>query len=366
MIENKERKWFFSVFISCISILFLLFFVMLYFDPYFHFHGPLPGLSYRLTEERYINNGIARNFKYDAVITGSSMNQNFKTSTMDNLFETTAVKIPFSGAGFEEVADHIRVALESNNEVKIVLWGIDYNGLNRDYNWQGYEEYPEYLYDKNPFNDLSYIYNKSILLEGLFNNLIYTLTGQQTTTFDEYSSWEAGRGWESISGTYRRSENVLPMEEMDEEERQRVTQNIERNLVSLAKDYPDIHFILFYTPYSALYWESLYRDGWLEKQLEMEKLATSLLLSCDNISLFNFNDKIEVTTDLNNYRDKEHYVAEINEMILRWIDEGEGLVTKENYIQKIEEIREYYLNYDYDSLYVGYEQFMKPEKKGTE
>ena len=95
-------------------------------------------------------------------------------------------------------------------------------------------------------------------MEGLFNNLIYTLTGQQTTTFDEYSSWEAGRGWESISGTYRRSENVLPMEEMDEEERQRVTQNIERNLVSLAKDYPDIHFILFYTTAKISLHKSIY------------------------------------------------------------------------------------------------------------
>lgn len=361
MKKNKERNWFFSVLLSGISILFVVFVAMLYFDPYFHFHGPLSGLSYRLSEERYINNGIARNFEYDAMITGSSMNQNFKTSTLDKLFGTTSIKIPFSGAGFQEVADNIRVALESDNEIKFVLWGIDYNGLNREHYWKGYEEYPEYLYDKNPFNDLSYIYNKNILLEGLFNNLVYTLTGQQTTSFDEYSSWEAGRGWESISRTYRRSEKILPMERMEEKEREQVTENIEKNLVLLAKDYPDTQFILFYTPYSALYWESLYRDGWLEKQLEMESLATSLLLDCDNISLYNFNDKVEITTEINNYRDKEHYIAEINELILQWIYEGEGLLTKENYKEKIAWVREYYLNFDYDQLYVGYEQYMKAE-----
>ena len=362
MKKNKEKRWILSVLITLIIVLFSIFLAMLYFDPYFHFHGPLKGLSYRLTEERYINNGIARNFKYDAVITGSSMNQNFKTSTLDELFGTSSIKIPFSGAGFDEVADNIRVALESDNEIKFVLWGIDYNGLNREYYWKGYEEYPDYLYDKNPFNDLSYIFNKNILLEGLLNNIIHTVTGQETTSFDEYSSWEKGRGWESISNTYHRSKEILPMEEITLDEIDKVTMNIERNIVTLAKDYPDTKFILFFTPYSALYWESLYRDGWLEKQLEMEKLTTELLLSCDNIQLFNFNDKTEITTNIENYRDKEHYVAEINELILQWIKKEEGLVTKENYQDKITWTYEYYMDFDYDTLYAGYEEYMIPEE----
>lgn len=362
MKKNKEKRWILSVLITLIIVLFSIFLAMLYFDPYFHFHGPLKGLSYRLTEERYINNGIARNFKYDAVITGSSMNQNFKTSTLDELFGTSSIKIPFSGAGFDEVADNIRVALESDNEIKFVLWGIDYNGLNREYYWKGYGEYPDYLYDKNPFNDLSYIFNKNILLEGLLNNIIHTVTGQETTSFDEYSSWEKGRGWESISNTYHRSKEILPMEEITLDEIDKVTMNIERNIVTLAKDYPDTKFILFFTPYSALYWESLYRDGWLEKQLEMEKLTTELLLSCDNIQLFNFNDKTEITTNIENYRDKEHYVAEINELILQWIKKEEGLVTKENYQDKITWTYEYYMNFDYDTLYAGYEEYMIPEE----
>ena len=35
------------------------------------------------------------------------MNQNFKTSQMDELWGTNAIKIPFSGAGFEEVKENI-------------------------------------------------------------------------------------------------------------------------------------------------------------------------------------------------------------------------------------------------------------------
>ena len=35
-----------------------------------------------------------------------------------------------------------------------VIWGIDYLGLNRDYDYQSYESYPTYLYDNNPLNDV--------------------------------------------------------------------------------------------------------------------------------------------------------------------------------------------------------------------
>lgn len=351
MMDKKQKKWFFTTLFTTIGILFVIFIVMVIIDPYFHFHGPLNGVSYRLYSERYMNSGIARNFEYDAVITGSSMNQNFKTSQMDDLFGTNAIKITFSGAGFEEIKDNIEIALNSKNDVKYVLWGLDYNGLNREYDWQGYDEYPEYLYDNNPFNDISYIFNKTVLLEGLLNNILWNMKGEKTTTFDEYSAWEGGRGWESISKTYKRSEEILPMETITEEEIHRVKKNITENIVKLAKAYPDTEFLLFYTPYSALYWESIYRKGWLEKQIQMEQIATELMLECENIKLFHFGQKTDITDDINNYRDKEHYVAEINDILMSWIAEDRGRVTKENYLQLLDWEREYYLNYDYDKLY---------------
>lgn len=362
MIEKKQKKWFLTTLLTTIGVLFAILIVMVVVDPYFHFHGPVKGISYRLYSERYMNSGIAKHFEYDAVITGSSMNQNFKTSLMDELFGTNAIKIPFSGAGFEEIKKNLEVALNSKNDVKYVLWGIDYNGLNREYDWQGYDEYPEYLYDKNPFNDTSYIYNKTILFEGLLNTFFWNLSGGETTTFDEYSTWDGGQGWESVSKTYKRSEEILPMETITEKEVKRVKENITENIVKLAKAYPETEFILFYTPYSALYWESIYRKGWLDKQIQMEQIATELMLECENIKLFSFCQETEITGDVNNYRDKEHYVAEINDMIMQWIAEGRGLVTKDNYMDIINWEREYYMNYDYDSLYVGYEQYMNPKE----
>ncbi|MGN0308745.1 MAG: hypothetical protein ACI4DN_11080, partial [Lachnospiraceae bacterium] len=321
---QKQKKWFIGTVAVTLGILFVILLAMVIVDPYFHYHAPLPGISYRMYSERYMNRGIAQNFEYDALITGSSMNQNFKVSQMDELFGTASIKIPYSGAGFEEIKDTVEVALNSENKVKYVLWGIDYNGLNRDYDWQGYDSYPDYLYDDNLLNDTSYVWNKTLLFEGLYTDMLWTLQGRESTNFDEYSSWGGGRGWESISQTYQRSAEILPMEELTEEEINRVKENITRNIVELANQYPDTTFLLFYTPYSVLYWESLYRDGWLEKQIQMEGIATRLMLECDNIRLYSYANKTEVTDNINLYRDKEHYVAEINDVILEWLAADEG------------------------------------------
>ena len=360
MNETKQKKWFLKTIFLTSGVLFLILLLMVIVDPYFHFHGPLNGISYRLYSERYMNNGMAKHFEYDAVITGSSMNQNFKPSLMDELFETRSIKLPFSGAGFEEIKDNLEVALNSGNDVKFILWGLDYNGLNRDFDWQGYSEYPDYLYDDNFLNDVSYVYNKSILFEGLINTFFWTLSGQETTSFDEYSTWDGGRGWDSISHTYQRSSTILPMEQISKEEIERVTGNIQKNIIDLANSYPDTEFFLFFTPYSALYWESLYRDGELEKHLRMEQIATEMILECENITLFSFCRETQITDDINYYRDKEHYGAEVNDMILRWIAEGHGKVTKENYKDNIAWKYDHYMNFDYDSLYAGYEQYKKP------
>lgn len=361
MADRKMKRWFFLTLFGSVGLLALIAAVMIFVDPYFHYHKPIPGITYRLFSERYMNRGIAKYFEYDAVITGSSMNQNFKATQMDELFQTNTIKIPFSGAGFQEVANNIEVALTSGNEVKYVLWGLDYNGILRESYYKGYDDYPEFLYDENYWNDVSYFWNKTLLFEGLISNLLLTLQQEESTTFDEYTSWEVGGGWEQISKTYRRSEEILPMKrlnEVEEVESWKVEENIGKNVVDLAKKYPDTQFLIFYTPYSALYWESLYRDGNLVRQLEAEAIATKALLSCDNIKLYSFARETEVTGNPENYRDKEHYVAAINDSILEWIKEDRGLITKDNYQELLQWEYDYYMNYDYDRLYEGYEEYM--------
>lgn len=67
-------------------------------DPFFHYHGPVAGWYYELSDQRSQNDGITRHFTYDAVITGTSMTENFRTTEFDALMGTGAcIKLPIRG-----------------------------------------------------------------------------------------------------------------------------------------------------------------------------------------------------------------------------------------------------------------------------
>lgn len=352
MEQQNAKKWFIKCILSLAAVLGFVALITIVADPYFHYHGPLSILSYRLYDERYINDGISRHFDYDAIITGTSMAQNFKVSEMNELFGTNAVKETFSGAGYQEISENLDRALSRNENLNTILLALDYNGLLRSYDWKQYDQYPTWLYDDNPFNDVSYLFNKSVLYHGVLSNLTMTLSGTPSTTMDEYSSWERETGLECILYSYDR-EHVNPESspKFGAEELNAVTQTITANVTALADKYPDTTFYVFYPPYSICYWDALNIKGTLIRQTQAEQAATELLLECPNIKLYNFFDQYDVVCNPDYYCDDGHYSAEINSRILKWIANDIGLITKENYIEKLKQERDFYLNYDYDSIY---------------
>lgn len=357
MEQQNAKKWFKKYIWMLLGTLFFIGLIVFIVDPYFHYHAPFSFISYRLYEERYTNDGITRHFDYDAIITGTSMSQNFKTTEMDEIFGTKSVKEPFSGAGYQELSQNLERALSKGKGLKMVLWMVDYNGLLRAYDWERYESYPSYLYDSNPFNDVQYIFNKSIFYHGVMSNIVSSFKKQPSTSMDEYSAWEKETGLQYILYSYNRDKVQMPDSvEFGETQREIVIQTIQKNIVDLVNCYPDTEFLLVYTPYSICYWDSHNISGTTIQQIEAEKVATELLLQCPNVKLYNFYNQYEVICNTDYYNDGGHYSAEINSRILKWIAEGTGLVTQDNYLQRLEEEREFYLNYDYDSIYLELEE----------
>lgn len=350
--NNKSKKWFKKCIICLLTAIFLVFVLVFIFDPYFHFHKPFSFISYRLYDERYTNDGISRHFDYDTIITGTSMAQNFKTSELDRLYGTKSVKETFSGAGYKELSENLERALERNKNLKTIFWTMDYNALRRDKDWTQYENYPTYLYDDNPWNDVEYIFNKDVLYHGVLPNIMLTLGGYRSTTMDEYSSWDKETGLEYIMESYDRWEERAPMREgLSDEERVIVTDNVRQNFEELIKKHPDVTFYIFYSPYSICFWDFLNQEGMMKEQFEAEQIATEILLQYDNVKLYNFYDRYDIICNTDNYRDKEHYSPEINTKILEWMTTDENRITKENYLDRLQKEKEFYLNYDYESIF---------------
>lgn len=326
-------------------------------DPYFHYHKPIDGLVYKFhtDEERYVNDGIVRHFDYDAIIAGTSMIENFKTSECDELFGVTSVKVPLNGGYYNEVNRLLKNALKSNPDIKYIFRSIDYSmmDVDKDITRLGEENFPTYLYDENPFNDVSYIFNKAVLMECV-DVVRNTINGETSTTFDEYANWSDehiyGRG--PILYWHARAPKLDTQRGLSDEERERIIANVEQNIASTVRENPDVTFYLFIPPYSVYYWDTRVQSGELEYQVEMERVVIEQLIGYDNVKFFAFSNNFDVTSDEYNYQDPAHYGEWINSDMLEWMAEGKYQVTEENYEAYLAEITEFYSTFDYDSMYI--------------
>ena len=347
VIMMNERKWFLRTSLILIVCLIMFALVNIAMDPYFHFHAPIKGTSYRLYEERYINDGIARHFEYNAIITGTSMTQNFKASEFDELFGVSSIKLPFSGGGYNEISQSLQRAFKYNPNIQKVLWGLDGDLTIRKYDYRRYDEYPTYLYDNWILNDVNYVLNKSIFYHGTLNNILMTIKGEAPTTFDEYSAWEAETGYDAVKAGHEDRGTIANDRGMSDEERKLVEDNIKINICSVIEQNPDTTFYIFFTPYSILLWDYWDRAGRISAQIEAESLTAELLLKYPNVELYCFYENTDLICNFDNYSDELHYCSEINSLILQWIEEGAYRLTPENYKAHADRKKEIYLNYEY-------------------
>ena len=354
---NKSKFWSCCVAVLLVSLLVLGAGITCIVDPFFHYHAPLPWLNYPLTEQRYQNDGIIRHFTYDAMITGTSMTENFLASELDALFGVQSIKVPFNGATLKEIDSNIRKAVERNPDLKIVVRSLDgYMLAEHKDSMRTDAEYPTYLYDESVWNDVSYVLNKEILLTHTMKVLQYTLAGQPGTSFDDYSYWGDSYEYDvhRILQDYRWDGTAAESVPLTESARLQLWENLEQNVVQTARENPDVDFYCFYPPYSIFWWFGHYENGTLEKQIEIYERATEQLLQCENIPLFSFTGEYDYIAKLENYLDLEHYGADMNSHILQSMHAGENRLTESNWKEHWQEMEDYFTSFDYAGCFADY------------
>lgn len=351
--HHRFSVWNVMVIFVSVSLLLAIALVTAYIDPFFHYHGPLDEYQYKFAGERYMNDGIVRHFNYDAIITGTSMTQNFKTSTLDMLFGTQSIKTSFSGATNKELADNLDRAFSANSGIKMIVRSLDTYSLVQDKDLYASDfDFPTYLTNNNPFDDVKYLLNKNVF----FDNVLYTFDFSKygtTTTFDTYSNWNSSfeYGKEAVLSTYD-VENTSKMWDevaVNDEQKKIMTDNLDQNILRIAREHPDTKFYIFFPPYSICYWDTLAHNGTMKYELDLMYEATKLLLEYDNIYLYGFSSCFETVCDLNNYKDTTHYGEWINDEILQWMYKDEYRITKDNLIEYFDSIAEFYSTFPYDN-----------------
>ena len=111
-------------------------------------------------------------------------------------------------------------------------------------------------------------------------------------------------------------------------------------LTAQIEAHPETTFKFFFSPYSMLWWDYIYRRGDLDSYLYNETQAISAILQYDNAEIYFYQNEEEIIVNLDNYMDQIHFSSDINHLICDRMIAGEGRLTKENYEEAIQSMYE--------------------------
>lgn len=338
---------------ACIFIMALV----IYVDPFFHYHSPLKGFPYLVDNQLSQNPGMAAHMEYDSVILGSSMTVNFQTAWFKELMDLQTIKLSYSGAFPRDQANIMDIIFKSpnnqgNKRVKKVFLGVDvitYTG--------GVEEtkypIPEYLYDDNPLNDIAYVLNKDVVL----NYILRPIADPDPTDLSNvYASWwtEEYYSQEWVLHNYTSPEQVKE-EAQPEAYLAAAEANLSANICPYIEANPDTQFVIFFPPYSILFWNDVLKENHLNATIEEYRYISNRLNTYDNVEIYFFPDQEEIICDLNNYADYSHYHPRYNRYMTECFANQTNIVAKKGQPGKtIDEyllhMKEIALNFDYEKL----------------
>lgn len=344
--KQEYRKWALGLVAAMAAMLGLCAAIVVTVDPFFHYRSPDPGAEVWF-EQRCQTAGLLRSQDYETVLMGTSLAANYRPLWFDAYFDTKTVKATFPNGGFHEFSQALDYACETH-EVKRVIFGLDPNILVRSVD-EAPDQLPAYLYDTNPWNDSPYLLNKDVLVRALY--VVREKAAGNTQVLQDAFVWDGNVFFskELALAGYQRPEaedTVLPEEAF--------FSICDENLAVVETwltEHPDTEFIFYYSPYSILFWDKMARQGKTDAMFAVLKHATEELLAYDNVKIQCFLTDIDTITDLDNYADHIHVAGRVTWKMSKAMAGTEHLLTLENYEAKLDALRDYVIDYDYESIW---------------
>lgn len=344
------KRYLISVIVATIVMLLMFAGLVIVVDPFAQYHQPLPGFQtvYSRGTQSYVNPGLAKNYDYNSVVVGSSVSENFYASDFDKAFGGKTIKLPYAG-GTTMTYSNILETVFREKDIDTVYYSLDYFALCMDATTPRYDM-PMDLYDANPFNDVEYVLNKDILSYIL--SVIKANKNGTVVPLDAAYNWEHEHEFsqDRVLKFYDRPEIVTENQEPLDSQYKAVEAGLS-NVSKIIEAHPETNFILFYPPYSILWYDNYKRTGMLEATIGGLTHSMKLLLQYDNVQVYSFACWEDVITDLNNYRESMHFSEKINKRMVEEMASGSFQITKENYLFEMNKLLHFVSNYDCDKHY---------------
>lgn len=344
------KKFFIGVVSVTLCILLIIGSVVFIVDPFNHYRADedLTKIIYQMPY--YQNVGIAKHAEYDTLITGTSMTQNFRADQFDEKLGCQAVRLSFDGGIISDFCALLKTAFESNNNLNRVYFGLDNYLITEDSNLNNETaRIPEYLIDNNPLTDVKYLLNKDVIFEYMRTYFSYRF--YKSYDFYEMHAWDNGNVVFSKQSVLDIYETPVTNAELNIKSYYSQADKLSGKLCAFINENSQTKFVFFAPPYSILYWHTLLNEGKLNATISAMKTVYGSLLEYDNVRIFFFQNNAELITNLDNYKDPIHYKTAYNEYMLDCFVSGEHEITKENYVDVLNNMKEFALNYDYESIF---------------
>ncbi len=375
---------------------FLLFGILLcyvfIFDPWQLFHQPWFREPAFISNARFQNAGIINSYDFDSAILGNSMAENFSVHEASQLLGGKFVNLSMAGSLFSERQIVLQHLFYKKKISKIII-SVDHLPYIHagQYNQDMPPEKYAFLYNRNPFDDFRLYFDINLFRCWNFmeqNSCWKEIPGAaRVKSLEELYKWfpyyvkafggpKAWCSWSKQSAPFKAFlEEIIRVaqaikagqqdrwtEDLVAECRNNSLSSFEQHLLPLIKEHPDTQFLLFFPPYSRLWFamQEQYYTGYYQSYLFFLEDIFRKVEHIPNVQLFGFDNQ-EFTGDIANYKDQSHYHKKINSKILHLMAEQKGLLQEKNIDLYLAEIKKLAHSYDLQSLANAFQQCLKPQ-----
>ncbi len=332
-------------------------FIVWLFDPFYQYHEPFFGLEAVLNDRDNQMAGTVHNFQYDTLLVGSSVAENFDTDWLDEAYGCDALKVIRASGSLADLLYYVEMA-EEEQEIRSIFWCLDIFAMNAPTEVTLYgDDVPRHLHTKTPLDDLTYVYNKEILLEKIPAMLVSSFQG--INTGGRAYNWSKGKVFsaETAMGWYDRPADAgRDIAEKDAELYEEIVGENLRMLETQIAEHPEIQYRFLIPPYSMLWWDCAWVNGEEEERFYILEKTLPALLSFDNVEVYYFQNEGDIICNLDNYMDMVHYSPDINQFMLEQMRAGNYCLTRENWREALGDMRELVRRIHEEEIYRYYDE----------
>lgn len=295
--------------------------------------------------ERYEMAGLIRRQDYSSVLIGTSLAANFRASWFTQGTGNKTLKITFPDGRLSEFDTALDLAFRTHGALDTVYFCLDPTMLVREE--QG-SELPEYLYNDSPLDDIQFYLNgESVALA--VKSLVWK--DQDKVTLDDAYVWDGSSEfsvWAALANYHRPAASGVELPE------DAFLETAKRNMDVICgwmEEHPGTRFVVWFPPYSILFWDKMLREGKADAVLKAVEYASLRMIEYDNAAVHSFLHAFGYIVWLEHYADHIHCDAQYTYWEAEMLMENKWRITQENCTLRLNELRDFYLSYNFEELF---------------